>query len=138
MLTYELDTLGGLVVCRAQGRFGVLDVSDYIQTLAADPKFDPRFNALILVTEVAAIPPFPMLRFLHPLLDAWTARRGTAKWAFVLPNQAARAMAETALNHLSLNEVQARCFLTERDAREWLSANRPVLEDASLTTSTMA
>ena len=124
MITYHIDQAAGIVVCRALGGIGVMDVAHYLQQLQGDPDFNRNLNALIIVSDLGSLPAFAMLRYLNPVLAAWTAWRGSTHWAIVLPNIAARTMAETALKHISLHHVEARCFTSERDARRWLSENQ--------------
>lgn len=121
MITYVIDKTASLVICRVRSGISVLDVANYLQALMRDPNFTSRCNALILVTDTASIPPFDMLRYLNPLISGWAACRGAAKWAFVLPHEAARVLAETALQHISLHDVQAQCFVVEANARVWLA-----------------
>jgi hypothetical protein len=133
MISHTIDSAGGLVICRATGRFGILRLSDYLQALLGDPSFDHRLNALVIAEHAATIPPFHMVRFLNPLIDAWIADRGPSKWAFVLPNRTARAMAETVLKLLSLSQVEARCFVSEDKAREWLIGRSRAASSTMLT-----
>ncbi|MDO8539079.1 MAG: hypothetical protein Q7S40_01450 [Opitutaceae bacterium] len=130
MITYTIDAAAGLVICRVQHGISVLDVANYIQALMRDPNFTPGCDALVTIADVASIPPFEMLRYLQPLISGWTARRGAAKWALVLPNEVARTMAQTALQHLPLHDVQACCFVHEAEARAWLGP-RPSREPAA-------
>jgi hypothetical protein len=37
-------------------------------------------------------------------------------------------MAATALHHLSLNQVQTRCFVEGSEARAWLSSDQPGMQ----------
>lgn len=143
MITYEIERDTRLVVSRVSGGLGVLEVADFLQTLVRDPQFDPAMNSLIIAEDTASVPRFSMLHYLNPLVAAWTARRGRARWAFVLPNEVTRVLAETELKHLTLNQVQAQCFTDASLAREWLmsapaaerlaAAPKPAGQPAALT-----
>jgi hypothetical protein len=122
MITFDIEPANRLAVCRAENGVGVLEIANYLQALVRDPRFDPSFNSLIVAVDTTSIPTFGMLRFLDPIVATWTAQRGRAKWAVVVPNEAARALAVTELKHLTLNQVEARCFISETLAREWLGA----------------
>jgi hypothetical protein len=121
MICHTIDRQNRIVICRAKGRFGLLRVSDYIQALLADHHFTGCFGALVIASDQTVIPPFHLVRFLNPLIDAWVAQRGPRHWAFVLPNRTARAMAELVLRHLSLSQIEARCFLSQAEAKRWLA-----------------
>jgi hypothetical protein len=132
MLVYNIDAAARLVICRAVGRVGVLDVANYLQALGGDRDFNRGLDALILVSDSRSLPPFSLLRYLNPVLSAWARWRGPSKWAVVLPNVAARGMTETAVNHLTLHQVEVRCFTSEPIARQWLQEPRVPQQDREL------
>ena len=120
MISYRIDRPAGLLKCRAQDGISVLDVANHLQALLRDPEFTPGLDALITVVDLVSIPPLDMVRYLRPLISGWAARGGEARWALVLPNEVTRVLAETARAHLPLHQVEARCFLAEAAALEWL------------------
>lgn len=120
MINYTIERERRLIVCRIVGGMSVLELTHHFQTLASDPAYDPGFNTLILAGDIASVPPFSLLRFFNPIISVWTAKRGTAKWGFVLPNEATKTLVEIAIAQVKLNRIQARCFDSEEAARNWL------------------
>lgn len=125
MVDYHVDAARHLVVTRALGRVTLGDVSNHLIRLMNDPAFRPDFNALIVAGDVHAVPGPVALGALAPLVRAWSKRRASAKWAFVLPNQATRDIAESALEQARLGAVATRCFLSESSALAWLTPSPP-------------
>ncbi len=48
-------------------------------SLVRDPRFNPTNHALIMTADTGYISPVSMLKFLDPLITAWTEKRGNAK-----------------------------------------------------------
>ena len=121
MLTYTVEKPNELLVVRLEPGLTIADVATFFGTLSQDPQFTPQMNALIIATDTAAFPPFSMLKHFNPVVSAWAARRGRAKWAFVVEGPEILTLADVSLKELVLHEVQARSFATEAAAREWLA-----------------
>ena len=121
MLDYHIDPAGNLVVTRASGRLTIGEVTAHLVRLMRDPAFRPELNALIIATDVSAVPSATGVGALTPLVRAWSKRRAGVKWAFVLPNRATLDFAESALSEARLTALTARCFLSETTARAWLA-----------------
>ncbi|MDO8542671.1 MAG: hypothetical protein Q7S40_19700 [Opitutaceae bacterium] len=120
MIDYHIDTARSIVITRAVGRVTISDLTGHFVRLMRDPAFKPELNALIIATDESAVPTPVGVGALSPLVRAWSKRRTGVKWAFVLPNQATRDFAESALQQVRLTEVFARCFLSEGAALAWL------------------
>ena len=125
MLDYHIDLTRNVVITRAAGRVSVIDVTNHLVRLMRDAAFKPELNALIIAADINAVPNPVGVGALAPLVRAWSKRRAGVKWAFVLPNQTARDMAESALDQVKLTAVSARCFLSEGAAIAWLCADAP-------------
>ena len=128
MLDYHIDVPRGIVITRAIGRVTLADLTTHLTRLMRDSAFRPELNALIIAVNVDAVPNRVGVGAITPLVRAWSKRRAGVKWAFVLPNQATREFAESALNEARLTSVTARCFLSESSALAWLE---PVTQGAS-------
>jgi hypothetical protein len=120
MLAYYIDSAHGLVTTRVSGRLTFSDLVVHIHHLMRDPKFNSDFNSLIVAMDVEAVPPMAAVGTLAPLVRAWSKRRAGVKWAFVLPTEASRAAAESALSDVRLTTVETRCFVAESAALAWL------------------
>src|SRR5688500_17085280 len=114
MITFDIHRDDRLIVCRAREAISVLDVANYLQALVRDPRFDPSYYALIIAADSGCVPPLSMLKFLNPLISAWTERRGNAKWALVLPDAHTKNLVEEELKRLTLHAVRTRCFTDEQ------------------------
>lgn len=126
MLDYHIDATRNLVTTRALGRVTLGDVTAHITRLMRDPAFKPELNAMIVAVDLAAVPGPIGVGVITPIVRAWSKRRAGVKWAFVLPNQAARDFAESAINDARLTAVLTRCFLSEAAALNWLEPSPPV------------
>ena len=120
MIDFHIDTARRLVITRAAGHVSYTDVVNHLQRIFRDAKFDPEYNALIVATDVSAVPSPTSIALISPLLKAWSKQRAGAKWAFVMPNAETKALVEEALHNLKLTAVSARCFNTEGAAFAWL------------------
>jgi hypothetical protein len=126
MIHYTVETPKNLLVVRLKSGLKVTEVGHFFDALTSDPGFKPEMNALILATDTAAFPPFSTLKYFDPVVSSWAAKRGQAKWAFVVEADEILTRAEISLKELTLHKVQARCFASEPDAREWLAADNTV------------
>lgn len=131
MLDYYVDPNHRLITTRVASRVSLGDLANHLQQILRDPKFCSDFNALIVVLDAAAMPAASSVELMKPLVKAWSSRRAGAKWALVLPDQAARGFAESALAALKLTSVSARCFLSKAAAMAWLeeAATAPPRQD---------
>lgn len=120
MIDYHIDTARKIVTTRAAGRVSVADLTAHLVRLMRDPAFQPELNALVIAADVNAVPNLSGVSVIAPLVRAWSKRRSGVKWAFVLPNQATRDFAESALAEVRLTAVLTRCFLSENAALAWL------------------
>ena len=120
MIDYHIDVHRRVVTTRVTGRLTFSELASHLQRLIRDPKFSSEFNALIIAMDQNAVPSANAVSALAPMVRAWSKRRVGVKWAFVLPNQAARTFAESALNELRLTTLTTRCFLAESAAQAWL------------------
>jgi hypothetical protein len=120
MLDYHIDPARSLIITRAMGRITATELSAYLVRLMRDPMFRAEMNALIIASDVNSIPTANEVALLAPLIRAWSKRRAGVKWAFVLPNQAARDFAESMLAQARLTALTTRCFLSEAAALAWL------------------
>jgi hypothetical protein len=138
MISHTIDQENHILVSRVAGRFGLLRISDYIQVLMADPELPECSGGLVVVADQSTIPPFHLVGLLTPVIDAWMNQRGPDRWAFVLPHRAAHAMAETVLKRLPLDHFETRCFLSEFEARQWLTGNKATVSDKLIPAATAA
>lgn len=122
MIDYQLDPSRRIATTRVTGRLTFAEVANHIHRLIRDRAFHPDFDAVIIATGLAAVPPPSAVGSLAPLVRAWSARRRGARWAFVLPTAESRAFAERALAEVRLAEVSYRCFGSEQEALAWLDA----------------
>lgn len=123
MIDFHVDPLRGIVTTRVTGRVSLSDFAYHLQRILRDPKFKPEFNALIVATDPGAIPSSAAVSLVQPLVRAWSHRRAGARWAFVLPTNEARTLAESILLDLRLTSVATRCFLSEASALAWLDTS---------------
>lgn len=122
MLTHHIDAGHRLITTRASGKVTLGDIAAYLQRLIRDSKFSSDFNALIVVMDEQTVPPAATLKTFAPAVRAWSNRREGAKWAFVLPSAAAKALVDSALVEARLTSVLTKCFLSEGAALGWLGA----------------
>jgi hypothetical protein len=120
MIDYHVDPTHRIIVTRVAGRLSFGDFADHLQRIFRDAQFKAEFNALIVALDVAAVPSAATIDLLQPLVRAWSQRRAGAHWAFVLPDAATFAFAESALRTLKLTAVTPACFLSETAAMAWL------------------
>ena len=120
MIDYHIDLERRLVITHASGRVTLTDLAVHLARLMRDAQFHSDFNALIVASDLMAMPSSTGVTTVAPLVRAWSKRRAGAKWAFVVPNKAARRDAEAALDGLKLTAVATKCFLSEADALGWL------------------
>lgn len=120
MIDYHIDVHRRIVTTRVAGRLAFADLANHLQRLLRDPKFSGDYNALIVACDEQAVPAAGSVSAFGPMVRAWSKRRAGVKWAFVLPSQATRTFAESALNELRLTNLTTRCFLAESAALAWL------------------
>lgn len=125
MISYHIDPGRRIVTTRIAGRLSVSDLANHFNALMRDPKFSSDLNALIVAVDDEAVPSHDAVTLFAPVVRAWSKRRSGAKWAFVLPSNAARHFADAALNEIKLTTVTSRCFLSETAALAWLSPPPP-------------
>jgi hypothetical protein len=121
MIDYQLDLPRRISTTRVTGRLRFAELANHFHRLLRDPEFRADFDALIVATDLAAVPPPSAVLTLGPLLRAWTSRRRGARWAVVLPTSESREFAEQALAAARLGEVSIRCFVSENEAFAWLA-----------------
>jgi hypothetical protein len=126
MLSYHIDSSRRIVTTRVSGRLTLSGLTEFLQKVFRDPKFDASYDALIVAMDADAVPPASAAAMMAPLVRSWSNRRSGARWAFVLPSEESRNAAELALNEVRLTAVVTRCFLSEAAAGAWLEANAAV------------
>lgn len=122
MITHHIDPVRRIVTTRVAGPLTVAALSDYLPRLFRDPKFDPTYDSLVIAMGPDAVPSTTVAALLAPLVKTWSARRSGCRWAFVLPDRAAREAAELRLNQVRVTAVVTRCFLSESAALAWLES----------------
>jgi hypothetical protein len=73
------------------------------------------------VLDEQTVPAGVALKSFAPAFRAWSGRREGARWAFVLPNTATKALVDSALVEARLTSVATKCFLSESAALGWLA-----------------
>lgn len=126
MIDYQLDLRRKIAITRVTGRLRFAELANHLHRLLRDPDFRVDLDALVVATDLAAVPPPSAVGSLAPLVRAWSTHRRGARWAFVLPTRETRAFAERALREINLQAVTFRCFSAEAVAVDWLLASRLV------------
>lgn len=126
MLDYHIDAARNLVITRALGQITVADLATHLTRMMRDARFRPELNALIVASDVSAVPGPLGVATITPLVRVWSKRRAGVKWAFVLPDRTSRDFVEKAIIDARLTAVSARCFLSESAALGWLDAGSSV------------
>lgn len=122
MLAYHIDPSRRLAITRVSGALSAVRLADFLPKLFRDPKFDPTFDAMVVAMDVEAVPSRAAAAMLAPLVRSWSTRRSGARWAFVLPDEAARQAAEMAIAEVRLTAVTTHCFISEAAAAAWLAS----------------
>jgi hypothetical protein len=120
MIAHHIDADRRVITTRASGKVTVGDVAGYLQRLVRDPKFNSEYNSLIVAMDEQTVPSGATLTALGPVVRVWSGRRAGVKWAFVLPNNATKALVESAIVEARLTSVITKCFLSENAAMGWL------------------
>ncbi len=119
MITYEIDRTARLVTCSVNAHLRVLDISDLIGHLFADPSFDAEFNTLVIVSDATLVPDLAARNALAELLLAWRSLHVAAKWALVLPTTGWTRLAEHLIEQYELGTRNVRCFTEANPALAW-------------------
>jgi hypothetical protein len=134
MINYSLDPARKIATTRVEGPFSFAELANHLHCLLRDREFHADFDAIIIATNVAAIPPPAAIGTLAPLVRAWSSRRRGVRWAFVLPTRESLAFIERALGEVRLPDVSVQCFISEPEARRWLSREKSAVAVPSAVT----
>jgi hypothetical protein len=124
MIAYEVDVTRGVVTTRVLGRVSFAEFANHLHGILRDAGFKPHFDSLIVAMDREAIPAAASVRKIKTLVTAWSMWRSGVRWAVVVPDDAAKAVADSILHDLALIRVTARCFTSEVDAVTWLQTSR--------------
>jgi hypothetical protein len=122
MINYTIETSLHLLEVRIQNAVTILDFVNFLAGVSKDLRYGPLLKSLFIVENNARLINL-LPEFVSTFLQRVDTSNGPEVWAFVLPDEAQKAIFLRALQNFVPRRIKIRLFEDEFRALQWLKLN---------------